>query len=61
MFKKIVDYLKDIYREMRKVTWPTRNELASSTLVVIVISAVVALIIFVFDRIFALLLGIIVR
>uniref|UniRef100_A0A7C4XKJ9 Protein translocase subunit SecE n=1 Tax=candidate division WOR-3 bacterium TaxID=2052148 RepID=A0A7C4XKJ9_UNCW3 len=61
MFDKIFDYIKNVYNEMRKVTWPTRNELTGSTVVVIVISALVALIIFVLDRIFTLFLGIIIK
>ncbi|UCG93515.1 MAG: preprotein translocase subunit SecE [candidate division WOR-3 bacterium] len=47
------DYIKKVYTEMRKVTWPTRNELMNSTIVVIVISVIVAVIIFVLDTIFA--------
>jgi len=61
VFDKIFDYIKNVYNEMRKVTWPTRNELTGSTVVVIVISALVALIIFVLDRIFTLFLGIIIK
>jgi preprotein translocase subunit SecE len=46
---------------MRKVTWPTRTELINSTIVVIVISAIVAVIIFVLDTIFANALTLILR
>lgn len=53
VIQKIVDYIKQVYNEMRKVTWPTRSELINSTIVVIVISAIVALIIFVLDLIFS--------
>jgi preprotein translocase subunit SecE len=44
---------------MRKVTWPTRKELINSTIVVVIISAIVALIIFVFDTVFSNLLQLI--
>lgn len=61
MFKKIIEYLKSVYQEMRRVTWPTRSELVSSTVVVIVISVIVAVIIFILDRIFSIGLGFILR
>ncbi|MCK4756682.1 preprotein translocase subunit SecE [candidate division WOR-3 bacterium] len=59
--KKIIDYIRKIYTEMRKVTWPTRSELINSTIVVIVISAIVALIIFALDTIFSNILHLILR
>jgi preprotein translocase subunit SecE len=46
---------------MRKVTWPTRSELVSSTIIVIVISVFVAVVIFILDRIFSIGLGFILR
>jgi preprotein translocase subunit SecE len=59
MVQKIIDYVKKVYLEMRKVTWPTRKELINSTIVVVIISAIVALIIFVFDTVFSNLLQLI--
>lgn len=61
MLERIVNYIKKVYIEMRKVTWPTRTDLINSTIVVIVISAIVAVIIFVLDTIFARALGLIVK
>lgn len=61
MLKKLIDYVKSVYAEMRKVTWPTRNELVSSTVVVIALSIIVAVIIFIMDTVFSSLLGLIVR
>lgn len=61
MVNKVVNYLKHIYLEMRKVSWPTRNELVNSTVVVVVISAIVAVIIFMLDTIFSGFLGFIMR
>jgi preprotein translocase subunit SecE len=46
---------------MRKVTWPTRRELINSTIVVIVISAIVAVIIYILDIIFSKGLALIVK
>lgn len=59
MVQKIIDYVKKVYLEMRKVTWPTRKELINSTIVVVIISAIVALIVFVLDTIFSNLLQLI--
>ncbi|TET61391.1 MAG: preprotein translocase subunit SecE [Candidatus Stahlbacteria bacterium] len=61
MIKKTIDYIRKIYTEMRKVTWPTRSELINSTIVVIVISGIVALIIFALDTIFSNVLHLILR
>jgi len=61
MLNRILDYIKKVYLEMRKVTWPTRNEVTNSTIVVIVISAIVAVIIFALDTAFTTFLGLIIR
>ena len=46
MFKKAIAYLKDVRLEMSKVTWPTRNEVWQSTVVVLVLSGILALFVF---------------
>ena len=61
MINRIIEYIKKVYLEMRKVTWPTRTEVTNSTIVVIVISAIVAVIIFALDTVFTTLLGFIIR
>jgi len=61
VLEKVINYIKKVYLEMRKVTWPTRNDLVNSTIVVIVISAIVAVIVFVLDTIFTSVLGIILK
>ena len=38
-----VTFLQQTYDELRKVTWPTRNEITRLTLIVITISVVVGL------------------
>jgi len=42
MIKKIKDYLDSVRQEMKKVTWPTKDELKESTWVVIVVCALLA-------------------
>ena len=49
MFKKAIAYLKDVRQEMSKVTWPTRGELWESTVIVLVLSGILALFIFTTD------------
>ncbi len=38
MIKKIKDFFKETKLEMYKVTWPSKQDLISSTIVVVVIS-----------------------
>ncbi|UCD05605.1 MAG: preprotein translocase subunit SecE [candidate division WOR-3 bacterium] len=61
MLNKIRDYIKNVYYEMRKVTWPTRSEVTNSTIVVVVISFIVAVIIFALDTVFTTVLGLILQ
>ena len=51
MFQKIQTYLREVWLELGKVTWPTRDELKESTRVVIIASLLLTLFIFVIDRI----------
>jgi len=49
MINKIKDFLTGVKFEMKKVSWPTFEELKSSTAVVIVFSIIVAIFLFVAD------------
>jgi len=40
--KKIVQFFKDSYSELRKVVWPTREDVIASTKVVLVSTVVMA-------------------
>jgi preprotein translocase subunit SecE len=42
MANKVAGFLKDIKLEMTKVSWPTRNELIGSTVVVLVSLAILS-------------------
>jgi preprotein translocase subunit SecE len=48
---KIVNFFLDIVREMKKVTWPKKEELRESTLVVILTSLIFAGFVFIVDKI----------
>jgi preprotein translocase subunit SecE len=50
--KKIVQFFKDSYAELRKVVWPTREDVLASTKVVIVSTLVMALVLGLFDGLF---------
>jgi preprotein translocase subunit SecE len=50
---RLVDYLKNVRVEMRKVMWPKRSEILSSTLIVIATLVVLAGYVFTLDEIFA--------
>jgi len=61
LFKRVRNYLADVWAEMRKVSWVQRKELFTTTLVVIVFSTILAAFIGAVDFIFSRLLGIILK
>jgi preprotein translocase subunit SecE len=46
------DFSRDVNSEMRKVTWPTRNEVVGTTVVVLVATLVFAVYLYGCDQIF---------
>ncbi len=61
MFGKARRFLKDVKVEFMKVSWPTKDELIGSTMVVIVISAIVAVYVGVLDHLLAMAVSAIMR
>jgi preprotein translocase subunit SecE len=49
MFDKLKRFIRETRVELSKVTWPTRREVISSTLIILAMSAFLAVIIGVFD------------
>lgn len=49
VFKKTVNFIREVRQELAKVAWSNRQELLGSTFVVITITAITALFIFVID------------
>ena len=47
--KKIIAFIKESYAELRKVTWPTRDDVVSQTIVVVVSLAFVSIALAVID------------
>ncbi len=50
MIQKAVNYFKDVRIEMAKVSWPTREELYESTIIVLVLSLILAIFVFGVDQ-----------
>ncbi len=42
MKQKIIDFVNGVIKEMKKVTWPTKDELKESTTIVIVVCLIIA-------------------
>jgi preprotein translocase subunit SecE len=42
MKEKIIDFFNGVVKEMKKVTWPTKDELKESTAIVIVVCLILA-------------------
>ena len=57
----IVRTFREVRSEMKKVVWPTREETIRLTVVVIAISALISVILFAADSVFALLLTLLQR
>ena len=56
---KLGSYLEEVGKEMQKVSWPTRPELISNTLVTIAATAVVSLFIYLTDHVIGIVLNVI--
>ena len=54
--EKIKKYIKETMAELRKMTWPTKDELIGSTIVTVVVSIIVAIFIGIVDRILLLII-----
>jgi preprotein translocase subunit SecE len=50
MKDKVIKYVKETITEMKKVTWPSKDELIGSTIVTVFVSVVLAVFIFAVDQ-----------
>jgi preprotein translocase subunit SecE len=46
MKEKIIFFFTDVVKEMKKVTWPRRDELQDTTVIVLVVCGVIAAFVF---------------
>jgi preprotein translocase subunit SecE len=51
MINKVTKYFNDTVQELRKVAWPSKDELIGSTIVVVVMSLLVSIFIGVVDQV----------
>ncbi len=49
MKDKIIDFFSGVVKEMKKVTWPTKDELKESTAIVVVVCLLIAAFTYVVD------------
>ena len=50
--REFFSYLREVDVERRKVVWPTRQETLQTTLIVLAVTVVVAILLFIMDTIF---------
>ena len=51
-----IEFSREAWQELRKVTWPSRETVLRLTLIVLVISALIAAYIFLFDNLFTIVI-----
>ncbi|HNZ86620.1 MAG TPA: preprotein translocase subunit SecE [bacterium] len=61
MFNKLIQYIKDSIKELRKVVWPSKKETTKKTLQVIFVSIVVALFLGLTDFLLSAILTILIK
>jgi preprotein translocase subunit SecE len=61
MFEKLRNFLKEVRQELSKVTWTSREELIGSTIIVVLLSLVLALFIGGVDKVLSVFISFIFR
>jgi len=61
IFRKIKEYIRNVISELKRVSWAKRENLFRTTVVVIILSVLMAIFILIFDQIFSRVLNIILR
>ncbi|HSQ74542.1 MAG: Preprotein translocase subunit SecE [Bacteroidetes bacterium] len=56
MKEKIINFFTDVVKEMKKVTWPKKDDLRDSTIIVLVVCLIVAGFVYLVDTAISLLL-----
>jgi len=60
-FAKIRKYLREVWNELKKVSWPQRKEIVASTVVVILCTFIVAFFLGIVDVVLQKLLGYLIK
>ncbi len=53
MFEKIKNFFVDVQKEMKKVSWPSQEELVDYTIVVVAFTIVLSAFIFAVDQVYS--------
>ena len=61
MIHKVVTFLKEARVELKKVSWPTKDELIGSTIIVMIITIILAIFIGVCDYFLSKFIGLLIR
>ena len=61
MIKKIIQFIKEVKNELKKVTWPGRKEVINSTIVVLIATAIITIFLYLVDVGLSRLVGIIIK
>ncbi|HOW85124.1 MAG TPA: preprotein translocase subunit SecE [Candidatus Aminicenantes bacterium] len=56
-YRRLWNFLKDVWAELKRVTWPSKNEVINTTIVVIAATIFFGFFLFFMDVIFAWLLN----
>ena len=54
---KIKEFLEGVRKEMKKVSWPSQQELVDNTIIVMVFTILLSAFIFVVDQLYSTILG----
>ncbi len=60
MLRRVRKFLGEVHSEIKKVSWTRRNELFTSTLVVMVIVVLLAIFVGIIDRILSEIIGLVI-
>jgi len=61
MIKKVIQFLKEVKNELKKVTWPNRKEVINSTIVVLIATAIITTFLYLVDVGLSRLVGLIIK
>ncbi|MBQ4647391.1 MAG: preprotein translocase subunit SecE [Candidatus Gastranaerophilales bacterium] len=56
---KLITYLRGVKAEWSKVSWPTKKQVVAETIIVLIVVTFFTLVVFLMDKIFISLLGLI--
>ena len=56
-YKRFIVFLRDVKAEIKKVTWPSKNEVYSTTIVVLIATAFFGIYLYLLDLLFSWLIS----